>query len=104
MARVQRGGGVSREIRVILDPVKLQAQGLTAVAVNNQLRQINVNAAGGRPEIAGSEQSLRVRGNALDARTLGETQINVGGGRTIRLADVAEVRDLYAEQRSLSTM
>ena len=104
MAQVRRGGGVSREIRVILDPVKMQAQGLTAVEVNNQLRQVNVNAAGGRTEIAGSEQSVRVLGNALDARTLGETQISVGGGRTIRLADIAEVRDLYAEQRQLSTM
>lgn len=104
MAQVKRGGGVSREIRVILDPVKLQSQGLTAVEVNNQLRQVNLNAAGGRVEIAGSEQSMRVLGNAIDARTLGETQISVGGGRTIRLADIAEVRDLYAEQRALSTM
>jgi len=104
MAQVRRGGGVSREIRVILDPVKLQAQGLTAVEVNNQLRQINLNAAGGRVEIAGSEQSVRVLGNALDARSLGETQIAVGGGRTVRLADIAKVRDLYAEQRALSTM
>lgn len=104
MAQVKRGGGVSREIRVILDPVKLQAQGLTAVEVNNQLRKINLNASGGRTEIAGSEQSMRVLGNATDARTLGETQINVGGGRTVRLADIAEVRDLYAEQRALATM
>jgi multidrug efflux pump subunit AcrB len=104
MAQVRRGGGVSREIRVILDPVKLQAQGLTAVEVNNQLRQVNLNAAGGRVEIAGSEQSMRVLGNAIDARSLGDTQISVGAGRTIRLADIAEVRDLYAEQRALSTM
>jgi multidrug efflux pump subunit AcrB len=104
MAQVRRGGGVSREIRVILDPIKLQAQGLTAVEVNNQLRQVNLNAAGGRAEIAGSEQSMRVLGNAVDARALGATQINVGTGRTIRLDDVAQVRDLYAEQRALSTM
>ncbi len=104
MAQVRRGGGVSREIRIILDPVKLQSQGLTAVEVNNQLRQVNLNAAGGRAEIAGSEQSVRVLGNALDARTLGDTQISIGGGRSVRLADIAEVRDLYGEQRALSTM
>ena len=104
MAQVRRGGGVSREIRVILDPIKLQSQGLTAVEVNRQLRQVNLNAAGGRLEIAGSEQSMRVIGNALNAHALAETQIHVGDGRTIRLSDVADVRDLYAEQRSLSTM
>ena len=100
MAEVDRNGGVSREIRVILDPVAMQAQGLTASQVNAQLRLINLNAAGGRAEIAGSEQSVRVLGNARDAAQLGQTQINVGGGRTVRLSDVAQVRDLFAEQRS----
>jgi multidrug efflux pump subunit AcrB len=104
MAAVQRGGGVSREIRVILDPAKLQAQGLTAVQVNQQLRQVNMNAAGGRAEIAGAEQSVRVLGNARNAYELGQTQIAVGGGRTVKLADVADVRDMYGEQRNLSMM
>jgi multidrug efflux pump subunit AcrB len=104
MAAVQRGGGVSREIRVILDPAKLQAQGLTAVQVNQQLRQVNMNAAGGRAEIAGAEQSVRVLGNARNAYDLGQTQISVGNGRTVKLADVAEVRDMYGEQRNLSMM
>lgn len=103
MGNVERTGGVSREIRVILDPARLQAQGLTAGQVNQQLRQVNLNAAGGRAEIAGSEQSVRVLGNAGSAYELGQTQISVGGGRTIRLADIAEVRDLYAEQRSYAT-
>ncbi|QPQ54915.1 efflux RND transporter permease subunit [Allosphingosinicella flava] len=103
MAGVDRTGGVSREIRVILDPAKLQSQGLTANQVNQALRQINLNAAGGRAEIAGSEQSVRVLGNAANAFDLSQTQLNVGGGRTVKLADIGEVRDLYAEQRSYAT-
>ena len=104
MAQVRRGGGVDREIRVILDPVKLQSYGLTAVEVNNQLRQVNLNAAGGRAEIAGSEQSVRVIGNSRNAHTLAETQISLGNGRSVKLRDIAEVRDLYGEQRAVSTM
>ena len=104
MAQVRRGGGVSREIRIILDPAKLQAFGITAVEVNAQLRQMNLNAAGGRAEIAGSEQSVRVLGNAENAYALGERQVAIGNGRTVKLKDIAEVRDLYAEQRALSTM
>ena len=103
MASVQRSGGVSREIRVILDPVRMQAQGVTAAQVNQQLRSTNLNAAGGRAEIAGSEQSVRVLGNAASAFALGETMISVGG-RSIKLSDIATVRDLYAEQRSVSKM
>ncbi|MEN2786252.1 efflux RND transporter permease subunit [Sphingomonas qilianensis] len=100
MGGVERNGGVSREIRVILDPVKLQALGLTAPAVNAQLRQVNINATGGKAQIGGSEQSVRVLGNAIDVRTLGDTQISLGTGRTVRLADIADVRDSYAEQTS----
>src|ERR671912_739369 len=91
VAAVSREGGVDRQIRVILDPVALQAQGITAAQVNAQLRQTNLNAAGGRAEIAGSEQSVRVLGNANDAYQLSQTQIAVAGGRTIRLADLAKM-------------
>ena len=97
---VSRTGGVSREIRVELDPVRMQAQGISATQVNQQLRAINVNAAGGRAEIAGSEQSVRVLGSALTAHALGETQLSIGGGRTIRLNSIASVRDQWAEQTS----
>ncbi|HEX8622490.1 MAG TPA: efflux RND transporter permease subunit [Allosphingosinicella sp.] len=104
MAEVRRSGGVSREIRVVLDPAKMQAHGITAVQVNAQLRQVNLNAAGGRAEIAGSEQSVRVLGNAANAYALGETQIALPGGRSVKLSAIADVRDAYAEQRSLATM
>ncbi|HEX8363871.1 MAG TPA: efflux RND transporter permease subunit [Allosphingosinicella sp.] len=97
---VSRTGGVSREVRVELDPVRMQAQGVTASQINQQLRATNLNAAGGRAEIAGSEQSVRVLGSAITARELGESQIALGGGRTIRLNAVATVRDQWAEQTS----
>ena len=104
LASVDRHGGVDREIRVILDPAKLAAQGLTASQINQQLRQVNINSPGGRAEIAGAEQAIRVLGNADSAYSLGQTQITVGNGRTVRLSDVATVRDLYAEQRSAASM
>jgi len=104
VAAVERSGGVSREIRVVLDPARMQAQGVTASQVNAQLRSVNLNAAGGRAEIAGSEQSVRVLGNAQDAYALSQTNVSVGNGRSIKLSDIADVRDAYAEQRSLAKM
>ncbi|MBU3078034.1 efflux RND transporter permease subunit [Sphingomonas quercus] len=102
MQSVNVNGSVDREIRVILNPARMQALGVTAVQVNQQLRQMNLNAAGGRTEVAGSEQSLRVLANAEDAYTLGQTQIALGNGNFVKLADIADVRDLYGEQRSFS--
>ncbi|MBU0865548.1 MAG: efflux RND transporter permease subunit [Alphaproteobacteria bacterium] len=102
MSQVRRSGGVDREIRVILDPARMQSYGLTASQVNQQLRQTNVNAAGGRTEIAGSEQAVRVLGNAANALDLGNSRLSIGNGRTVRLSDVAKVTDGYAEQRNLA--
>ena len=104
IAAVSRGGGVDRTIRVILDPAALQTQGITAAQVNQQLRQSNINAPGGRAEVAGSEQSVRVIGNARDAYELSQTQITLPGGRWVRLADLGEVKDSNSEQRTITKM
>jgi multidrug efflux pump subunit AcrB len=104
VAAVSREGGVDREIRVILKPAALEAQGLTAAQVNQQLRQLNINAAGGRAEIAGSEQSVRVLGNAPTAYDLSQTQLSLPGGRMVRLGDIADVKDSYSEQRTLAKL
>jgi len=103
LAEVSRNGGVDREILVILDPAKMQALGVTASQVNNALRALNVNAAGGRAEIAGSRQSVRVLGNAADAYELSQTQISLGN-RTVKLADIARVSDSYGELTSLAKL
>jgi multidrug efflux pump subunit AcrB len=104
MAAVIRGGGVSREIKVTLDAPRMQALRVTAAEVNLQLRALNTNATGGRLQIAGSEQAVRVIGNAKNAFELSQTDIPISGGRSIKLADIAKVEDLYGEQRNISTM
>jgi multidrug efflux pump subunit AcrB len=102
MAEVQRIGGVDRQIEVILDPAKMQSFGVTASQINAALRQSNLDAAGGLAEIGGTRQSLRVLGNSDTAYQLSQTQIQLGGGRTVRVADIAKVRDGYSERTSIS--
>ena len=102
MASASRSGGVNREIRVILDPARMQSLGVTASQVNSVLRQNNLNAGGGQAEIAGVRQSVRVVGNADTAYELGQRRISLGGGRSIKLADIADVSDGESEIRSIS--
>jgi multidrug efflux pump subunit AcrB len=102
MAEVSRAGGVNREITVILDPAKMQALGVTASQINGLLRQLNTNAAGGRSEIGGIRQTVRVLGNANSAYELSQADIPLGGGRTVKLADVAKVSDRFGEMSSIS--
>ncbi len=101
VAQVDRGGGVTREIRVTLDPAKMQANGVTAAQINQVLRQLNLDAAGGRSEIGGSRQSVRVLGNTKTAFALSQTDIPLSGGRLVKLADIATISDSYGEVTSL---
>jgi hydrophobe/amphiphile efflux-1 (HAE1) family protein len=104
VAQVQRGGGVNREIRVELDPARMAALGITAVEVNNQLRTLNLDSPGGRAQLGGGEQSIRVLGGARTALALGQTQIALSGGRFARLSDLADVRDSVGEIRQLARL
>ncbi|MFZ1906955.1 MAG: efflux RND transporter permease subunit [Steroidobacteraceae bacterium] len=104
VAQVQRGGGVNREIRVELDPARMQAFGITAVQVNDQLRNLNLDSPGGRAELGGGEQAIRVLGGARTAAALGDTQIMLPGGRFARLSDLADVSDSVGEIRTLARL
>ena len=56
---VVRVGGVTREVQVALDPLKLQSLGATAADISRQLKQVQLDAAGGRADLGGSEQPMR---------------------------------------------
>jgi multidrug efflux pump subunit AcrB len=56
---VSRVGGVTREVRVELDPARLQALNATAADISRQLRQVQQEASGGRADLGGAEQSVR---------------------------------------------
>lgn len=101
---VNRVGGVSREIRVAVDPVRMQALGVTAADLSRQVRQVQVETAGGRADVGGGEQPVRTLATVQSAREIGELQIALAGGRTIRLDDVAEVTDTIAEPRAAALL
>lgn len=102
VSQVGRSGGVNREIRVELDPARMQALGITAVQVNQQLRELNLDSPGGRAQVGRGEQAIRVLGGARTALQLANTQIMLPGGRFARLSDIAKVRDSVGEIRSIA--
>lgn len=102
MAEAGRFGGVDREIEVIVQPERMQALGVTASQINQVLRLDNVDAAGGMAEVGGTRQSVRVLGNTETAYQLSQRQIRLASGATIKLADVATVRDGFSERTSIS--
>lgn len=101
---VNRVGGVTREIRVALDPLKLQSLGTTAADISRQLRQVQTESAGGRTDVGGGEQPVRTLATVGSAREIGQLEVSIGNGRTVRLSDVATVTDTVAEPRSAALL
>ncbi len=97
---VNRVGGVTRQVRVELDPVKMLALNLTASEISSQLRQIQQEAPGGRADLGGMEQSVRTVATVQTAEQLAQMEISLRDGRRVRLDQVANVSDTIAERRS----
>ena len=104
VAQVQRIGGVDREIEIYLNPDQLQALGITATQVNEQIRALNVNLPGGRGNVGSSEQTIRTLGSASNVEALKSYQITLPQGGFVTLSDLGEVKDSYAEARQAARL
>ena len=101
---VARVGGVSREVRVELNPDRLLALKASAGEISRQLRQSQQEASGGRSDIGGVEQSVRTIATVQSAEELGAMDIALTDGRRVRLDQLARVSDTVAEQRSAALL
>jgi HAE1 family hydrophobic/amphiphilic exporter-1 len=102
VGRIDRYGGVNREVQIDLDPDKLNAYGVTAADVNAQLRSTNADLGSGRGQLAGAEQAIRTLGDQRSVKQLADTTISVGNGRFVKLANLGTIRDAYEEPDSFS--
>jgi multidrug efflux pump subunit AcrB len=102
VGRVNRVGGVAREIRVDLDPDRMAALGATASDVSQQLRRIQAEFPGGEARVGGLSQSVRTTGRIASAAELADLPIALPDGRSVRLETIAEVRDTAAERTQLA--
>ncbi|EPX87109.1 Cation/multidrug efflux pump [Rubellimicrobium thermophilum DSM 16684] len=102
VGRVDRYGGADREIRVELDPLRLDAYGVTAAAVSQQIRAINANQGAGRSEIGGGEQAIRLLGDRGDAERLAAMPIALPSGQRVTLDQLGTVTDSFEEPRSFA--
>ncbi|MDB9528970.1 efflux RND transporter permease subunit [Oscillatoria sp. CS-180] len=99
VAQVNRIGGVDPEIRVDLDPNQLDALGITASQVNNQIRALNVNLPSGRATVSQQEQGLRTLGSAPTVEALANYRIQLPNGTAVPLKSLGSVERGFAEAR-----
>ena len=104
IGRVSRVGGVSREIRVDLDPDRMAGLGATASDVSRQLRRIQAEYPGGEARVGGMEQTVRMTGVLKSVQELAALPIVLTDGRNVRLDTIADIRDQAAEQRQMALL
>jgi hydrophobe/amphiphile efflux-1 (HAE1) family protein len=93
-----RVGGVDREVSVNLDPVKMAALRVTPAQITSRLKEVQQDSSGGRGDIGGAIQSVRTLAALHSTQEIAALEIPLGGGRSVRLGDIATVRDSIAER------
>ena len=99
---VTRLGGVEREIQVILNSSKLAALELTAETVTNQLLNMQQDISAGESRIASKNQTIRVLAATHNANELSQIFLPTGSGRFVKLSEIADVIDTYAERDEIA--
>ncbi len=101
---VNRVGGVTRELRVALDPARMQALGITAAEVSRQLRQVQQESSGGRMQLGEGEQPVRTLATVQTAAEVGRIELATSRGARVRLDQLASVSDTLAEARAFASL
>ena len=104
VASTSRIGGSDRQINVELDADRLQALGLTAAEVSDQLRMKNIDLGGGRGDLGQVEYSIRALGSADTVAHLAATPITLPSGKIVRLDALGTVDDGGSEERNFALL
>ncbi len=100
VSEVKRVGGKTREVQVLIDPVKLKSLGVTVADISRQLKSLQFDTTAGEMKIAGVEKPIRAIATIETAKDLGLMEISTNRGLKVLLSDIAEIKDTYAEVTS----
>ena len=102
VAVVNVNGALSRELSVLLRAERLRERNVSVTDVVNALRQQNMTAPVGRVKGPLDEQSIRLVGRIESPREFEDIVVRQVGNQRVRLGDVAEIKDGFAELSGFS--
>jgi HAE1 family hydrophobic/amphiphilic exporter-1 len=98
-------GGRARQIDVDLNPYRMRSYGVTSNDVINALRAQNIETPGGQVEGEKRNLTLRTLGRLNSIQGFRDIVLKTSAdGGTVRLSDVAEIRDSAARQNSAAEL
>lgn len=92
-------GGLRREIKILLDPVRMQAYHVPVQQVENALRSNNLQLPSGWIDNEEQEFTIQTQGEYRTVEEIANTAVSMINGSVIRIRDVSDVVDGFAEQR-----
>lgn len=104
VADVQILGGAAREVHVLADRRKLEARGLTTLAIYQAIRDGVRTVPSGRVQDQGTEYGVKFDADFPVAADIGQLQIAGQDGQRIRIADVGRVEMAAAELREMAAV
>ncbi|MGS0763289.1 efflux RND transporter permease subunit [Syntrophomonas curvata] len=102
VASVVMTGGLQREVKVEVDPVKLANYNLTLAQVNQVLQTENFNMSAGEVKDGGRKYFLRSLQQFESVEDIQDVAILTSTGNTVYLKDIAAVTDGYKDESQMT--
>lgn len=102
VASVTLSGGLEREIQILVHPDRLRAYGLSITELAALVGGENITVPAGRVTEPHAEFSVRAVGEYTSINDIQELPLQLPEGGRIRLADVATVREGFADVREIA--
>jgi len=102
VASVTLAGGLEREVQVLVRPGRLQTYGMSIMEIAGMVGGENITVPAGRVTESDAEFSIRVVGEYASLADLENLPLMPPAGGRIRLAEVATVREGFADVREIA--
>lgn len=102
IASVSLSGGITNEVRITVDPVKLAGYGLTTSTLSGLLAAENMNLPSGDLTQGNTTVAVRTIGEFTSVQEINNLPIPTSTGAVIHLSDVARVEQVEADRDSFT--
>lgn len=102
VAAVNTAGIREREVQIFVDRERLASFGLTPQDITDSVRQQNLDLPAGKVENAQRYATLRVKGRQASGADIARLPVLSAVNGNLRISDVADVKDIIAEEVTAS--
>lgn len=99
VAAVEVGGGLNREIQILVDQQRLAGMGLSIDDISDSVSKANQDVPSGRLLMSRQEYTSRTAGRFKSIAEIASLPIRLKSGEMISLSEVAQVVDTHEDER-----